>query len=157
MMNLNVLGLAIVTGYQDIPEIIIAMGSDPSTINFFSIGVPESPEYADALAKLSNPGMMVSHLSTVMGLRGGISQWRHTFRIDFKIPAEVGTTNYFDLMEMLVNGVPSTSDGLTVEQCSFDNDVDSMEDIIFQPSIDTLGKGFYRMEFALQERGGSGS
>jgi hypothetical protein len=157
MMNLNVLGQAIVTSYQDIPEIVAALNNDPATINFFSIGIPESPEYADTLAKLSNPGMLISHLSTVMGLRGGIYQWRHTFRIDFKIPAEVGTLNYFDFMELLVNGIPSTSDGLTVEQCSFDNDVDSMEDVIFQPAIDSLGKGFYRMEFALQERGGSGS
>jgi hypothetical protein len=157
MMNLNELLGDIQATYQDIPEIVVMMDSDPDTIFYYNPGIPEAPSYSDALAKLSNPGIMISHLSTVMGLRGGILQWRHSFRLDFKIPAEPTTPNYFDLMAMLVNGIPLTSDGLTVEQCSFNNLCDSMEDIVFEPVTDSLGKNYYRMEFALQEKGGQGS
>lgn len=157
MMSAFVLMQEIVATYQDIPAVIVAMDNDPEAINLFSIGVPDSPEYADTLNKLSNPGMLISTLSIVMGLRGGMQQWRHTFRIDFKLPSTSGSMNYYDFIALLVNGIPTSSNGLTVEQCSFDDLVDSMEDIIFQPAIDSLGKGFYRMEFALQEKGGQGS
>jgi len=59
-------------------------------------------------------------------------------------------------MAMLVNGIPTFSDGLTIEQCSFNNLCDSIEDIIFVP-VTEQGIFFYRMEFALQEKGGQGS
>jgi hypothetical protein len=157
MMNVFTLLAEAVATYQDIPALVTMFDNDPDTIFYYDPSIPEAPNYADALAKLQNPGMMISHLSTVFGLRGGIVQWRHTFRIDFKITAEPGTPNYGDVIAELVNGIPTSSDGLTVEQCSFDNLVDSMEDVVFVPAVDILGKVFYRMEFALQERGGQGS
>ena len=153
MLNFNTILDAVVTAWQNVPEILQSVDGELEAIHYFSVGRPESPSYEDALVKMQWPSILVSHVSVNMGFRGQISQWRHTIRADIKLMGDV--IDYPTLLTFLVDGVP-TGSNLTLMQCSFLDDVDSMEDVVFSRESDVDGKAFYRMEFALQERGGNG-
>ena len=154
MLLLSSLLEVIVETLQTVPELLAAVDGEALAIYAFVPGRPEYPSYTDALNKLPSPGMMVSHVLTTLGLRGGMTQWKHTFRLDFKVPGELGSgsSSYTDVMKYLIDGVPPAYGGLTLMECSFDDRVDSMEDVTFTTQIDTSGDLYYRAEFSLQER-----
>lgn len=154
MLDINDLMDVIVQTWQTVPELLAAVDSEVDAIYAFKPGRPEYPSYTDALSKLATPGILLSHTLTTLGLRGGMTQWRHTFRADFKVPAELGSgaLSYVHVMKYLIDGVPTSYGTLTLMQCQFDDRVDSMEDVAFTTQTDSDGNIFYRMEFSLQER-----
>lgn len=154
MLDINSLMDVITSVWQAVPELMAAVDNEADAIYSFKPGRPEYPGYTHALDNLPTPGILLSHIITELGLRGQMTQWKHTFRADFKVPAELGSgaISYVHVMKYLIDGVPTTGDGLTLMQCQFDNRVDSMEDVTFTTQVDKEGDIYYRMEFSLQER-----
>jgi len=152
MLRLNELMDTIAEVYITVPELLAAMDGEAAAISVYKPGHPELPSYSDALTKLATPGILISHTLTILGLRGQFTQWRHTFRVDFKIAGEIDEVSYVDVMKYLVDGIPPDYGGLTLMQCSFDDRVDSMEDVTFTTQTGVDGNIFYRMEYSLQER-----
>lgn len=154
MISLQSLMDVMVETWQTVTQLLAAMDGEVDAIYKFAPGRPEYPNYQDALAKLPTPGMMVSHVATTLGNRGAFTQWRHIFRVDFKVPGELGSglVSYADVMKYLVDGKPTDYGTLSLMQCQFIDLVDSMEDVVFTTQLDPDGKLYYRMEFALQER-----
>ena len=150
MLNFNIILEAIVTAWQNVPGIIQAMDGEIEAIHYFAIRRPEFPSYEDALSKMQWPSILVSHVSVNLGFRGQITQWRHNLRADIKLTGE--TVDYPTLLTLLVDGIP-TGNSLTLMQCSFLDECDSMEDVVFSRQVDGEGKAYYSMEFALQEKG----
>jgi len=153
MLILNDLMDTMIATWLTIPQILASVDGEAEAIYKFAPGLPEYPSYTTALDKLATPGMLLSHVATALGLRGGFPQWRHTFRLDFKVPAEssLDSIPYATVMKYLVDGIPANGEDLTIMNCQFADTVDSMEEVIFTTQVDTNGIVFYRMEFALQE------
>lgn len=155
MLLLDDLMDTMIAAWVSIPQILSALDGEAAAFYKFAPGLTEYPSYTAAVEKLATPGILLSHVTTAFGSRGEMTQWRHSFRLDFKVPAESSedSISYAAVMKYLVDGIPGNSgDGLTVLQCQFADTVDSMEEIVFTTQLDGNGIVFYRMDFALQER-----
>ena len=140
---------AIVTAYQHVPEVLVAMAGNTEAIYSYSPKRPDEDTYEDHLDSMNWPAMLISHTNTELGFRGNYTQWRHTFRVDVKLGDEY---TYPYMQKWLVDGTPTSGDGLTIMQCSFDDHCDSLEAPVFTYQRDHQGRFFLRFEFALQER-----
>src|SRR5579863_1357441 len=141
MISFSNILAAIVASWQDVPAVVTAMNGDPEAIYSTITSRPGEPQYRDILEKSPWPSILVSHVTTGLGFRGGFNQWRHTFRADIKVMGDV--VDYPTLIVSLVDGIPTGGGGLTLMQCSFIEGVDSMEDVVFSREQDANGKEFY--------------
>lgn len=151
MYNIKQLLEDIIAKYKDVPALMNAVMGEKEAIFYVGISRPLSPNQDEQYEMAPWPSIVASHQITDLGQRGNITQWRHRIRVEVRLTDDL---DYPTVISALVNGVPQSGDGFDLMQCSFNEYVDSMEEVIFTVEVDLKGKSFYRMEYNLQERGG---
>lgn len=113
MLNPADLVDAIVAALQDIPEFVTEMDGDAARISAYHDQFPTRSNLALAIYQMDPPSTLVIWRETAPGSAGRMEVWKHSFSVLFRPREHVAGDDYGygKLMELFVNGVPSSGTG----------------------------------------------
>lgn len=129
MLNPGTLVSSVVAALRDIPELIAEMGGEANRIYSFYGQFPTEASLARAIWTMPRPAVMVAYDGFGPGRRGG-EVWKHRMSIYLRLretaPDDSPEAHYRALW-LLVNGVPTSGDGLRMLYATIHPDCDPMD------------------------------
>ncbi len=107
--------------------------------------------FSDMLDTMTQPEGVLRYAGLVPGQLGNFTQYRHQFELAILLRNQIEA---MDLVQALIDGLPSTGGGLTFEQMEIDDRCDPIMDVSLLPETRQIdGIEFWMLRFALQEKG----
>ena len=153
MIDIKTLQDEIVTSLRAIPDLVADLGGDASLISGLVLEDNEFRNPAAAIQAMEEPSILVVFRGLAMGRRGGMPRWQYQFSIVLRAPGDAGTPGYWVMFRHIIDGIPTTGNGLRWFDSQIDPAIDPPLDMSFVAGSDGDATEWWQLNFSLLEIG----
>jgi hypothetical protein len=152
MVDLIELANAQVDTFRSIPELVeVLTDADPARIYAYIDTNPDQNKIRDEIyQKLGGGEIMIAWVQTVLNETRGMSPWIHRFQYYFRADRD---RSPFEIVDLLINGVPQPGNGLRWRFCGVMAGVDPVRILEVNRQVDAEHVDYFEVTAEFRETG----